>query len=272
VAQHTVADLAAEIVDLGVRQGDLLMVHASLRKLGEVEGRAAGVVEALDRAVGPRGNLMMVLGAKNDFAWVNERPGPFDPALLADAPAFDHLRTPADPVVGMLAEVFRRLPGTVAGDHPDGRFAARGPLAHELVVRDLPWDDYYGPRSPLARLVAAGGKVLRLGADLNTLTLLHHAEYLADVANKRRVVRHHKVLRGGEGVVRSLSALDDSLGIAAYDGDYFADLLSEYLASGRASRGRVGSAAAELLDGPDVVRFATLWMSERLGKPAAERL
>ena len=60
--------------------------------------------------------------------------------LLGDAPPFDPRRTPADPEVGTLPEVFRQMPGTVVGDHPDGRFGARGRLATELVVDDLPWD------------------------------------------------------------------------------------------------------------------------------------
>ncbi len=110
----------------------------------------------------------MVLGAVDDHDWVNGRTRERRPTLLADAEPFDHLRTPALPDVGVLAEVLRTMPGTVVNDHPEGRFAARGRLARELLT-DLPWDDYYGPGSALDRFVSAGGRVLRLGADPDTL-------------------------------------------------------------------------------------------------------
>jgi aminoglycoside N3'-acetyltransferase len=88
--------------------------------------------------------------------------------------------------VGYLAEAFRQLPRTQVADNPSGRFAARGRLAHDLL-EDAPWHDYYGPGSPLDRLCRAGGRVLRLGASPDTTTVLHFAEYLADVPNKRRI-------------------------------------------------------------------------------------
>ncbi len=43
----------------------------------------------------------------------------------------------------------------------------------------------YGPGSPVATLCSLGGKVLMLGAPLDTMTLLHHAEHLATLPAKR---------------------------------------------------------------------------------------
>ncbi len=65
------------------------MVHASLRAAGPVDGGAEGVLEALDRAVGPDGTLLMILGAEIAEDWVNERPESERATLLADAPPFD---------------------------------------------------------------------------------------------------------------------------------------------------------------------------------------
>ena len=53
------------------------------------------------------------------------------------------------------------------------------------------------PRSPFARLVEADGQVLMLGAPLETITLLHHAEAIADVPDKR-MVTYRIVLASGE--------------------------------------------------------------------------
>jgi aminoglycoside N3'-acetyltransferase len=258
-------ELAGDLRRLGLVVGDVVMVHASMRAIGPVEGGAAAVVEALDAVVGPAGTLLMNLGAWDDWDWVNERPEDERASLLAEAPAFDKDRTPADPDVGVLAEVLRQLPGTVVNNHPDARFGARGKLASALLD-DAPWDDYYGAGSPLERLVEAGGKILRLGADEDTVTLLHLAENLADVPDKRRVVRHHKVL-GPDGLpaIRRVSCLDDTDGIVDLPGeDYFAVILRDYLSRGRAATGLVGGARSELIDAADLLRHGTAWMTTHL--------
>ena len=259
-------DLVGDLAALGVEPGDVVMVHASLRAIGPVDGGAAAVVAALDQAVGPAGSVLMTLGARDDWDWVNERPEADRPDLLADAEPFDAAVTPADPGVGVLAEVFRTTPGTVVSDHPEGRFGARGRLAAELIT-DVPWDDYYGPGSPLARLVDAGGTVLRLGADPDTVTLTHYAEALVDVPDKIRARRARRVV-GREDIVW-VDTLDDSNGIAPWggDGDYFPPLLAAYLATGRPRTGRVGGAPSELIDAADYVAFAVDWLAGHL-RPA----
>ena len=243
--------LASQLRSLGVPRGGTVMVHASLRALGPVDGGPAGVVAALDRVVGPSGTLLMVLGSRDG-------PEPFDAA-----------HTPADPDVGALAEVFRTRPGTRMSDHPEGRFAARGHRAAELVS-DVPWDDYFGPGSPLDRLVHRGGVVLRLGADLDTVTLLHLAEYLADVPDKRRVRRQRLVAAPGGPRLRVIEALDDEHGIVDVIGeDYFSTIVRTYLAAGRAvATGTVGGATAELLDAGDLLAYGVAWMSAHLGRGA----
>jgi len=264
----SVPELIDDLHALGVEPGDRLMVHASLRRIGPVEGGASGVIESVDRAVGPEGTWMMVLGAADPWAWVNERPeSERATLLLAEAEPFDPLVTPALPEVGMLAEVMRTTAGTVVNDHPEGRFAARGRLARAWLA-DLPWDDYYGPGSALDRFVATGGRVLRMGADPDTVTVLHHAEYLADVPDTLRV-RRHRLVHGPNGPhVVIVECLDDEDGIVELSRqpteDYFAVILREYLADHPHRSGVIGGARAELLDAAALVRFGAGWMTTHL--------
>ena len=263
---RSVNEIAGQLRALGLAQGDVLMVHASLRKLGPVEGGADGLVDAIRQAIGAEGTMLMTLGARDDWAWVNDRPEVERPALLADAEPFDARSTPADPDVGVLAEVFRRRPETIVSDHPEGRFGAAGARAADLVA-DVPWDDYYGAGSPLEGLVRLGGRILRLGADPDTTTVLHYAEWLAPIASKRRVRRYRRVASAGEAEPRILmvETLDDSDGIVPYpEGqDYFADILVAYLATGRAATGAVGDVQSELIDASDLVAFGVDWMTAR---------
>ena len=263
-ASWTAAQLCDDLQRLGVAHGDTVMVHASLRRLGPIDGGASALVTALDTAVGPGGTLVMTLGARDDWSWVNDHSEDARLALLAEAEPFDALCTPAQEDVGALAEVFRTTPGTLVSNHPEGRFGARGRLADDLT-RDVPWHDYYGPGSPLERVIDAGGRVLRLGADENTVTLLHYAEYLAHVPDKRRVRRHRRVLTPEGPVVRAVECLDDSLGIVDWHGeDYFALILRDFLASHDTPRGLVGGAPSELIDGRELVMFGARWMSTHL--------
>ncbi len=263
---HTRATLVADLQRLGVQAADLVMVHASLRAIGPVEGGAATLLGALEDVIGVDGTIMMVLGALDDWDWVNQRQERAE--LLTGTPPFDPLTTPADPEVGALGEYFRTRPGTVVSNHPEGRFAAAGHLADELTT-DVPWHDYYGPGSPLQRLVDRSGRVLRLGADPDTVTLLHYAEYLVPLPDKRRVRRHRVVIGRHGPEIRVIECLDDSDGIVDYPGeDYFKLILEAYLGESRGSRGSVGSAPSELLEAADLVDFAVRWMAGNLANIA----
>jgi len=267
-------DLREDLAALGVRAGDLVMVHASLRRLGlgRAEfgpGGAVALLDALDEAVGPDGTLMMVLGTEYPMAWVYEHPPEARAALLEGSPPFDHRNAPAFEEVGWLAEAFRRQPGTLVSDNPSGRFGARGAKAAELMA-DQPWHDYYGPGSPLEKLCDWGGRILRLGANPDTVTALHYAEYLADLPDKRRV-RWDYVIAGPDGAPRHvwIDCLDDEKGIVHREGeDYFASILNAYLALGRHREGKVGKTQSELVDAAGIVAFGARWMEENLAAPA----
>ena len=240
----SVHDLTRQLRALGVGEGDVVRIHASMRRVGPVVGRAAGLVEALSSAVGSRGTLLMVLSATEDVP-------------------FDALSSPVDVAdMGIFAEVFRTYPGVAVNDHPADRFAALGPDAKHLL-EPTPSDDYHGPGSVLERFTRRGGKVLRLGANPDTVTLTHYAEYLADVPDKIRVRRRYVRADVGEVWIESL---DDTDGIARWaEGDYFPRIFLDYRASGAVRVGPVGRCEAELFDAAPFVEYAVDWMNRHLG-------
>lgn len=230
--------LVRELDALGVRAGMLLMVHASLRKIGPIEGGADALLDALLEVLGPSGILVMPLGSP-------------------DGAPFDALTSPADPEMGTLAEVFRKRRETRVNDHAAARFGAIGSGSRELL-EPIPLHDYYGPGSALARFTERGGLVLRLGADLDTVTVTHWAEYQAELPYKFRVRRRYVRADSGE---QWLEGLDDCEGIADWqDGDYFAQILVDFLEGGRARLGPVGNCTAELFEARGFVQFAVQWL------------
>jgi aminoglycoside N3'-acetyltransferase len=236
------ATLADQLTRLGVQPASSLMVHASLRKIGPIDGGAEALLDALIETLGPRGTLLMVLGAD-------------------DEEPFDALRSPVDEDdMGVLAEVFRTRRGVRVNDHAAARYGALGPQSPQLL-EPVPLHDYHGPGSVLERFANSGGFVLRLGAALDTVTLTHWAEYVARVPNKRRARRRYERADSGE---QWIEGLDDDDGIVDWEqGDYFPQILLDFLKTGQARVGPVGGCTAELFPAKTFVDFAVARLEGR---------
>ncbi len=144
-----------------VEEGGVLLDHTSFRAVRPVEGGPAGLIAALKDAIGPRGTLVMP-------CWTGDDSTPFDPA-----------ETQASEDLGVVAETFRTLPGTVRSAHAFA-FAASGPKAAEIVAGSLPLPPHI-PESPIGRVHDLDGQVLLLGVGHDANTALHLAELMAGV-------------------------------------------------------------------------------------------
>ncbi|MBZ4014921.1 aminoglycoside 3-N-acetyltransferase [Streptomyces purpurogeneiscleroticus] len=263
--------LARDLTALGLADGDHVMFHTELSALGYVAGGPQTVIGALRDVVGERGTLMVTCGWNDappyDFI---DWPRAWQDALRAEHPAYDPDLSEADHANGRLPEALRRMPGAVRSRHPDASFAALGAAAKELMA-DHPWDGPHGPGSPLARLVARGGRVLLLGAPLDSLTLLHHAEALADAPGKRFVTYEQPVVVEGERVWRRFHDIDSENGAFDYsavvpEGQWpFEAIVRDMLAAGLGRSGPVGAARSHLFEARDVVDFGVAWIEGKLG-------
>lgn len=236
------ATLLRQMEALGIASHTPLMVHGSLRKVGPIVGGADALLDCLLETLGSSGTMLMILGADDEE--------PFDP-----------LTTEASEDMSILAEIFRQRSGTKVNDHAASRYGAYGPKAIELL-EPMPLHDYHGPGSVLERFTEMGGAVLRLGADVDTVTLTHWAEYLAKVPNKRRVRLRYERADIGEQWIESL---DDTYGIADWEGgDYFPQIFLDFLAAGHAKIGPIGNCTAELFEAKPFVKFAVEWLETNL--------
>ncbi|MFD7862413.1 aminoglycoside N(3)-acetyltransferase [Streptomyces sp. NPDC059783] len=261
-APHRAAPLTAQLTALGVERGGVLMVHASLRAVGPVEGGADTVVRAVREALGPEGTLVVPSFTPENSdtsphfrARVHGLDAEAREAVRAAMPAFDPATTPA-PSMGRLSETVRTSPGAARSAHPQTSFAAVGPLAPAVLDGHRP-DCHLGEDSPLARLDALHAQVLLLGTGYATCTAFHLAEYRTPSPPRRtyRCVvrdsgRHHWWTY--EDV-----ALDDS---------DFAALGADFERSGADIRtAPVGSATARLFRLPTAVAFAKGWLPAHRG-------
>lgn len=223
------AEVAHQLLKLGVEPGGVLLVHSSFRAVRPVEGGPMGLIQALRDALGPGGTLVMP-------SWTGSDDEPFDPAS-----------TPAAPDLGIVPDTFRRLPGVARSSHPFA-FAAAGPQA-DLVIADplpLPLPPHI-TESPVGRVHELDGQVLLLGVGHDADTTIHLAELLAGVPY--RLPRHCTVVREGRPVRVEYEENDHCCArFALVDG-----WLRE---RGLQSEGSVGHAEARLARARDVVRVA----------------
>ncbi|MFM9611263.1 aminoglycoside 3-N-acetyltransferase [Streptomyces niveiscabiei] len=263
--------ISRDLAALGLGSGDVVMFHTRMSALGYVAGGPPTVIGALQDVVGPTGTLMVTCGWNDappyDFGtWPQE----WQDALRAEHPAYDAGSSEADHHNGRLPEALRRLPGAVRSRHPDASFAALGPAA-DALMSGHPWNDPHGPGSPLARLVSHAGRVLLLGAPLDTLTLLHHAEALAEAPGKRYVDYEQPLLEDGRRVWRRFHDIDSQEGAFDYSAvvpegaEPFEAIARDMLAAGIGRRGWVGAAESHLFEAGETVTFARAWIEGKLG-------
>lgn len=264
----TASRIIRDLQSLGVLPGDLVMLHSSVKSIGWIVGGPDAVLEALINLLGDKGTLMMLAGWEDNPYYLSEWSEEKQLAYLEECPPFDPVTSRADRKWSILNEYLRTRPGALRSAHPEESFVAIGRLAR-YITEDHPLQYGYGLASPLAKLCDAGGKVLMVGAPLDTITLLHYAEFLADVPDKRVVNYRMPVLQNGKRVWVDLEEYDTDGHIVDWQGeDYFAIIGREYLSSGRGGSGKVGEAKSYLFDAKDLVDFAVPWM-ERTFKNVA---
>lgn len=234
-----------------------MLVHAALRKVGRIVGGPDMIVDALRDVLGPDGTI---LGYTD---WQMEDEDRDDPALRDHLPAFDPLSSRATRSNGYWPELLRTTPGALRSASPGASMAALGGKA-EWFIADHALDYGYGPNSPLGKLVEASGKVLMLGAPLDTMTLLHHAEHIADFPNKRVIRYEAPILVDGRKVWRPFEEFDTGDVPDGMAEDYFAEIVEQFLASGKGKRGTIGAAPSVLVSAPEIVAFGVNWMEREL--------
>lgn len=241
--------VAAQLRELGVRDGETLLVHSSLKSLGWVCGGPVAVVQGLLDALGPEGTLVVPTqtGDLSDPAlWANP-PVPEErwDTVRASMPPYDPQVTPSRGV-GVLPETVRTWPGALRSAHPQTSFAAIGGRAAEVVDGHAP-DCRLGEHSPLARLEELHARVLLLGAGYDTCTSFHLAEY-------RIPSPLVKVGRPGPAGWETVTEV-------SITSERFDELGHDFERDRPVVRGTVGAADVRLFPVADAVAYAERWLA-----------
>ncbi|CAN5491453.1 aminoglycoside N3'-acetyltransferase [soil metagenome] len=154
---------------IGLKEGDSVLVHSSMSKIGLLEKGPETLIDSLLAIIGKEGTLLMpafpAKGRNKDY-------------LIANA-SFDILKTPSN--MGVVTECFRTLPGVKRSFHPTDSVCALGPLADYYTNSHFGELTPYSKNSPFRKLCTKNGKILMLGTTLNgACTNLHTLEDAVD--------------------------------------------------------------------------------------------
>lgn len=263
----TYSQLCRELRGLGLVTGDTVMVHAALRSVGPILGGGDVLIRALLDVAGATGTVVAYADWEHGVQLLTREPTPRTAweEALRELPPFDARTSRARRENGVLPELMRTWPVACRSANPDASLVALGARA-EWLCADHPLSYGYGEGSPFDKLVHMDSKVLLLGAPLDTVTLLHHAEHHARLPEKRVVVYYEPMLIEGERRWMRIEEFDTSIPvIAAAHESYFADIVHAFVVQQGISAGLVGKASACLLGARDLVRFGIEWMERRWG-------
>jgi aminoglycoside 3-N-acetyltransferase len=138
-------DIARGLRELGLCNGDVVLLHSSLASFGHVKGGAPAVVHAFLDVLGQEGTLVVPI---------------FEPNL------------------GIVTEVVRDDPRSVQSVHPLAGVAAIGAKAEAICADHWKAETAHGPGTPYVRIAELGGYVCLAGVDQDRNTTLHTVEAL----------------------------------------------------------------------------------------------
>lgn len=153
--------------DLGIGEGDIILVHSSFKSVGTLENGADTLISGLLAALGEEGTLVFPTLCQKDWEHIYET---------------WHLDKDSD--VGYLTNYFRKLPGAKRSDQATHSVAAIGKHAEYLTethgltgkrachMGETP----FASDSPWQKMYDMGSKILLIGVKPRCVTFRHLSE------------------------------------------------------------------------------------------------
>lgn len=209
--------LKKDLYNLGIREGDVVLMHSSFKSLGELDGGAKTFYEGFIELLGDEGTLIV---PALSYDKVNEA-----------SPVFNLNETSS--CIGYLSEYFRtKVEGVKRSIHATHSCCVYGKYADEIISGHELDLTPVGENSPFAKLPRYNGKILMLGCGTRCNTLMHGVEETVDnpyVMDKNYTINY--TLIAGDKVINQTAKrhhfLDENRNHIEQRYDRVVDLLSK---------------------------------------------
>lgn len=252
---NTIKSIEKDLRKLGVKSGDILLVHASLSSIGWVCGGAQSVINTLINVLGEKGTLVMPShsGELSDPNQWNHPPVPEEwyEAIYKNMPGFDPDKTPTRGM-GKIAELFRTYPKVIRSNHPQVSFSAYGKKSIE-ITENHPLTPQFGMDSPLGKLYKNSAKVLLLGVGYEACTSFHLSETIVEGMPKTKMGT--SIIENGVSKWQWFNDFD-------YDSEDFESIGKSFEEAIEVKKVKIGNAKSVLFDIKLGVDFACDWLRD----------
>lgn len=222
-------DLKNDLFRAGFRPSDTVLIHSSMKSIGDVENGADGVLDVLMDFFGRQGLLVF--------------PALSYPILNRPEQVFSAEETASE--IGLLPEMFRKRPGVIRSRHPTHSVAAFGPDAAAFCAGHENFNTPCARTSPWGRLYDRGAKILFIGTgSIGCCTYFHGVEEWLPVplglSSKPSMIK----CRDAEGNVVSVPMYRHE----GHHNKYYKKTTELLLGKGALSKVRFGAAECFLMD------------------------
>ena len=268
---HSKEQLANDFRELGIKAGDTVMLHASVRAVGEIAGGPDQIHLALKSVLTSEGTLMMYASCPRYYDEVGRGnlTKEQEQEIREKLPVFDPETARSARDNGILVEFLRTYPDSRINCHV-ARFVVWGKQA-EYLTSSQPWNYAFGLGSALDRFQVLDGKIVLLGSDHDSVTFLHYVEHVADIPGKRIARYQVPVTQNGCREWRDMEEFNTSGdGVHAnWPPRFFARILDSFLVKTGNKGARVGNAMTYIIRARELFDFALTVMKAVAADPCA---
>lgn len=253
----TFDDATTTFRTLGLKGGEIVELHGSLKAIGLVSGGPNTIIDALLKTLTHEGTLVM---AAQDAT--NTEPAHWENPPV-DLEVFKLLRDSHPPYLGRetylrwmgsLAQTLQLKDQTKFSNHPNCAVMAHGKQAKWLTL-DAPLTPAFGLDSPLQKAIQLKAKALLIGVDYDVLTGMHVAEALS----QRRPYQLESATILHNGKPQRIKYLDYD-----YDSDVFNRIGAEYEKTHAILTIQLGNAVCKMIDLSSLHDFTLTYLKENL--------
>lgn len=259
---NTCSSLKKDLINIGLKNSDVVMLHTSIKAIGELVGGPDIIIDSIMEVIGSDGTLMMYVGWEDSPYHLSEWTSEKQKAYLEELPAFQVNNSRSKRDHGILAEFLRTTKNAQRSGNPGASFVALGKNA-KYIIKNHPLNYGYGVGSPLEKLCKLNGKVLLLGSNLAHVTLYHYSESICNLPNKKVIKWKCPVIKENKKTWIEIEEFDTSNGIVNFNEDYFPLITKDYIKINSVASSNVGNALSYLFNANDLNGFAVKWLENK---------
>lgn len=228
---YTKRDLIVNLENMGFNKTDVVMVHSSMKSIGDVEGRADTVVDALIEYFS-EGLLMM---PTHTWAQMSEKYSVFDP-----------YKEPG--CVGIIPNIFMEREGVVRSLHPTHSIAAFGNGAKDYIIGEENCTTPCTPGGCWDRLRTVNAKILLIGVNHIKNTFIHSVEEVFEVPERFTLKPVYFQIKMPDNSLKDVWVYRHFNQHTAHISESYAKLTDALYGTGAAWDGRFGDAECIVCD------------------------